>query len=173
MTTSILSSQNPFLDNQMGIGVFITLSCCSICESWCWLSKHLSTLPERGHNMSMSAVSWELFEHVYMISTFTSSDVTPGPPGYRNYRDYFPGFYKSHALINERTIHDAIFHSIYCLIYKVLNGFNTFNEFFVFLQTDMRFFRVGCSVKIRKNGLHDDVVFRKFDLICIYIILNN
>lgn len=52
-------------------------------------------------------------------------------------------------------------------------GLILFNEFFVFLQTDMRFFRVGCSVKIRKNGLHDDVVFRKFDLICIYIILNN
>lgn len=37
----------------------------------------------------------------------------------------------------------------------------------------MRFFWVGCFVKMRKNGLYDDVVFRKFDLICIYIILNN
>lgn len=52
-------------------------------------------------------------------------------------------------------------------------GLILFNEFVVFLQTDMRFFRVGCSVKIRKNGLRDDVVFRKFDLICIYIILYN
>lgn len=52
-------------------------------------------------------------------------------------------------------------------------GLILFNEFVVFLQTDMRFFRVGCSVKMRKNGLHDDVVFRKFDLICIDIILNN
>lgn len=53
-------------------------------------------------------------------------------------------------------------------------GLILFNEFVVFLQTDMRFFQVGCSVKMRgKNGLHDDVVFRKFDLICIYIILYN
>lgn len=146
----------------MGIDVFIILSCCSICEPWCWLSKHLSTLPERGHSMSMSAVSWELFEHVYMISTFTSLDVALGPPGCQNYRDYVPGFYKLHALINEGTVHDAFFHPIYCLIYKAFDGSNTSTFLWICcLSSKPTRDSSGCSVKMRKNDMYDnEVVFR-------------
>lgn len=85
----------------MGIGVFIILLCCFICELWCWLSKYLLIFLEWGYNMFMLVVLWEFFEYVYMISIFIFLDVMLGFFGYWNYWDYFLGFYKLYVLMRE------------------------------------------------------------------------